>query len=1124
MKQFFRAAASLLLVLVFCTVAFVPLRATEHPSATPSVPQTPYAPGVVYVKMRSGSSAVQEYKHVGVVAQSAGASLFARVLDQLKATATVPFDADAPKDAITHDLGIDRMYVIYYSNKSIDAQKALAILIETGEVECGSVRYIFPLAYTPNDKYISQQYAVTNMQLKAAWDVTKGDSNILIADVDDGFNTKHEDLKNAIKIGHDVVGNVGAGEQFQPDEDPTPDNSANTHGSHTAGCIAATGNNGLGIVGSGFGCRLIAIKATGNDPNAGISGGYEGIHYAATHGARVINCSWGGQVSGDQTFANTFLIEAQQRNALMVASSGNGNQFGQPISNDVTPFYPCNGPGVLSVGATDQNDGPASFSNYGKTVSVWAPGVSILSCTYPATSGSSAYNAEDGTSFSSPLTAGVAGLVTSLHPDWPPHFIARQIINTVDNVVVPADRTEYWGRVNASSALSTAPQPGLLVTSYKIDGVDNDSLRGSGNNHTLTLTFKNVTASGNNIQAKLISATGYSTNSTPATLGSVALGATVSADLQIARTATYSEGTIQVQCELFNGADYDDIVTVNIPLAKQPGFVVEQTVISGSSVKRVSHSAAWAAFGTENQTTGIVTYADYARELGGVWSDTAKLDDRSQAPYCIDAWDSLTAWFGTGPKNDPASVIMTNDGGKTFSIADVSSFTPFVNSVHFFDAGSGAAPHEGIIIGDPASTSAISPYGIGRTLDGGKTWTHVSTAPKSSTTSSGFEASWNNSAAWVGDKGWYGTNNSKIWHTTNRGASWTSAATSFQHSFSIAFADDGLHGFACFRPAGAAGSTSTTGKAGMCVSSNGGVSWKSMKMPVTNMTPGVVTYIQGTNIAIVTSDSGVFRTTDYGTTWSPIGVPVSYGAGDAAHISAYSDSARFTVSMISSLSGVATYSEAFPAAVSNGSVLFDAAKLSLGAVVVGSSHALPVTITNTEKTSVTINNVKVTSASGAFQSVGFLNGTPLPVTIAANGMTRDTFSFVPSALGFDTAIATFTLTETDRTHDTTIMLVGQGVAPAAVNSQQEVSLSLTVSPNPAHGAMHVSLAVPAREHIRVAMFDAVGRQVVTLLDQEAEPGTVPVTFDASSLPAGTYYVVLTPERGQPITRAISIEK
>ncbi|MDP4199510.1 MAG: S8 family serine peptidase [Bacteroidota bacterium] len=889
---------SILAVLVLSIASIAAVGRDRHPSSAAPVVTTPYAPGIIYIKLRPGSKALEGYTHVGIVPQSTGvASAFTHILDQLHATATLPFDAEAPNDAITHNLGIDRMYVVYYTNRAIDPRAALTMLESTGQVECGSVRYLFPLSKTPNDQYISQQYALNKMHLFSAWDITTGDNTVLIADVDDGFNMLHEDLMNAIKLGYDVVGkvNASAGEPFQPDNDPSPDDPAATHGSHTSGCIAASGNNSVGIAGAAYGCRLIAIKCAGTDAQ-NISGGYEGIHYASTHGARVINCSWGGPVSGtDVAFGNTVLQEATARNALVVAAAGNNG-----TSNDKTAFYPSNGPGVLSVGATDQSDGPAYYSDFGHSVSVFAPGSGILSCTYP---GSNVYNAEDGTSFASPLTAGVAGLVVSLHPSWPPQFIARQIIQTCLNNVQPADQYDFWGCVDADSALRAIPAPGLLVTGYSIDGVASDSLRTVGAPHALSVTFKNVTAAGSGITAKLISGTGYSGSGTVATLGSVGLNVTAQGNFQITRNGIFSEGNLPIRFFLTDGGDYHDTMTMYIPLTRVPGFRVEQVAPAGSSLKRTSHTAAWASFGNES-TTGGVAIADYARETAGAWSDTAAVWDRSQAPYDVEAFDSTTAWFGTGPQGGgPASVLWTTDGGKTFGQSDVSSFTAFVNTIHFFAPKNGV-PMDGILIGDPASTTSINSWGIGISSDGGKTWDLSPTAPDNMKSG---EASWNNATAWVGDYGWFGSNSSRIWHTSDRGKTWTPASTNYPNSLSLAMDDDTLHGFACFRKVTSASGTS--GVNGMQKTTNGGITWTSMPMPVAKMIPGAVAFVPNSNMGIVTSDSGVFRTTDFGATWSPIGFPIGYDAASAEVLSVYRGQGKLTLSMISSGTGVATYSE-----------------------------------------------------------------------------------------------------------------------------------------------------------------------------------------------------------------------
>lgn len=994
-------------IVAFLLVSMLAIGATagnRNPPPSVSGPKTPYAPGVVYVKLREGSGALRQYNHLGIVPQSAGVSnAFARILDQLHATSTLPFDADAPKDAITRDLGIDRMYVIYYSNRSIDSRQALDLLMGTGEVECGSVRYLFPLSLTPNDPQISSEYALTNMHLFKAWDVTIGDSNVLIADVDDGFNVSHEDLKNAIKIGWDLVGNVDptVGEAFQPDGNPNPDNINSTHGSHTAGCIAATGANRLGIVGTAFGCRLMALKAAGNESQSNIDAGYEGIHYASTHGARVINCSWGGPVSGDQSFANTFLIEAEARNALIVASSGNGDAFGNGLNNDNTPFYPCNGPGVLSVGATDANDAPAGFSNYGHAVKVWAPGVSIQSCSYP---GASAYNAESGTSFSSPLTAGVAGLLVSLHPDWPPQFIARQIIQTCQNVVYPSDRPDFWGRVNADSALRTSPAPGLIVTGYSLDGVANDSLRSIGVPHALTVTFKNVTAAGSGITAKLLNRTGYSTSSSAVTLGSVGLDASAQGTFLIIRNGIFSEGNLPVRFYLTDGVNYEDTVIMTLPLQRQPGFVVEKVAPSGASLKRVSHTSAWAAFGQEAQGGGVV-YSDFARETAGVWSDTATLWNGSQAPYCVEATDSMRAWFGTGPQNGAApSVILTTNGGTSFTQSDVSSFTAFVNTVHFFTPASGA-PLNGIIIGDPASKTSIGPWGIGITSDGGQTWAQPPAVPNNLTAG---EASWNNGTVWVGASGWFGSNSARIWRSGDRGATWASSATTLKNSLSLAMDDDCLHGFACFR--NIASSSGSNNVNGMNKTTNGGRTWFTMAMPVAKMIPGAVTFVHNSNTAIVTSDSGVYRTTDFGTTWTPIGFPVGYDAANAESLSAFRGQGKLTLSMITSGTGVATYTEPMADPVQQG------------------------------------------------------------------------VSSEPAALTMD----------------------------------------LAISPNPFQQEASVSFTLAERQHVRLAVIDALGREVALLLNAEAGPGIQSLNFNAGALPAGVYYVVIQTDRGMTQTRAISL--
>ncbi len=934
--------------------------------STSSAKITHYAPGVVYIQLKAGSSIGRTISSAGDVTLSvAPSSSFSRVSKQLGITQTVVFDPHASKDSISRAFGIDRMYCIYYSNRSIDPHAALLILEATGEVECGSVRYLFPESLETNDSLLSQQYALTNMNVFNAWNVTTGDTSIVIADVDCAINIDHEDLKDEIKynwgeIGLDAHGhdkrsngidddsdgyidnwegwdfcgdvNVGAGAMLQPNNNPRPRPpylkgvGEPNHGTHTAGCILAEGNNRVGIAGVAFGCRLLAIKASGAD-NDNVSAGYEGIHYASTHGARIVNCSWGGPVfPSDTEFSNTFLYEAMASNVLVVAAAGNNSTVISGVSypysntpdaaNDWSYSYPADGPGVLSVGATDQNDAAAGFSDTGPSVSVWAPGADILSCDYEGSvaDSNSLYSSESGTSFSSPLTAGVAGLIMSEYPTLPSQFVARQIIQTVDNVVNTSDRTDYWGRVDAVSAVGVAPWPGLIITQYAVNGVVSDSLGAVGIQQDLKVTFKDEVANGTNISVTLLPGLGYLAGAGIAKLGSMDTGTAASGVFQITRTGVYSQGTLPVRFFVTDGIRLADTLTLPIPLTTIPGFVQDIPGSFGTCIKRVSNSVAWAGFGIEEDVGAqFFLQAQFALESGESWQDTSALSEGSVPPYDIEAFDSLNAYFGTGPAAGAASVIFTNDGGQSFNSTDVSSFTPFVNSVHFFD------PLNGILIGDP--TSGSTQWGIGITTDGGNTWNPLA---KPISTQGASVASWNNAAAWVGDNGWFGTNSKHIWHTTNRGQSWTAVSTAYQNSLSVAFDDDATHGLACFQ------SVSNNGTSGMTVTTDSGTTWVALTtLPVSGLTPAAVQFIPNSDVAILTSDMGVYSTSDFGASWYPIGIPVSFSTA-GSELSISRGDSNFVVSINSAANGgIATYSAPLPGKILSGVSPWPSSALSL---------------------------------------------------------------------------------------------------------------------------------------------------------------------------------------------------
>jgi hypothetical protein len=881
------------------------------PNAQPAGQTPQRLPGVVYIQFKTFVPNISGFLSI----DDPLTSEMKRVFEALGVTKIVPFDLQASRDAISHSLGIDRMYVIYYKNP-IAPLAAIAMISRTGDVESASPRYNFKSNYTPNDPLVSSQWALTNIHAFEAWNIVKGDSSIVIADCDEGTNYNHEDLKGAIKInygevgldknGHDKrtngidddsdgavdnwhgwdVAGLGLTGLLEPDNDPIPDSSAYAHGTQTAGCIAATANNNLGVAGLGFGCKILPIKIA--DYYGQLPGGYEGIHYATLHGARVVNCSWGGPVDLQSAqFESAIIQEAVLHNVLVVTSSGNFT-----INIDSNIFFPADINGVLCVGATDQADAPASFSDYGHSVHVYAPGVGIATTDWP---GNTSYGAPGGTSFSSPITAGLVGLVMSQHPDWPIRFVSRQIIETCDNVVKPSDRYNYWGRINAFSAVKTPAHPGLIIAKYAIDGTDSAALGDTVALHALRVTFKNVVADGTNLTAKIIPTLAYTTASGTQSLGNMAVGSGKAADFSIKRTSLFSSGSLAVYVVLTDGATYSDTEFFYIPLTPIAGFKLESSAQYGTGIKQITPSAGVACYGLEQ--TGTI-YSGFSYEQSSdVWLKPTVVVHDSEALYTVDAVDLNHVWMGSGPASTSApkaAIFYSVDKGANWQMDVVSTITPFVDGIHFFDA------QNGFFLGDPIGTR----WGFGFTTDGGATW-----KPNSKVTNSlSSEAGWNNSMDWVGDYGWFGTNKKHIYRTADRGVTWKGVSVPLQNCFGVGFASDSLHGLATFRPAAQSGSTTVLGTYGMMGSTDGGVSWTLIPIIDTTFYPGDVKFIPGTNIGFLCSNKGMFRSDNFGQSWRQIGIPTGWSS-DGGSMSIARQGQTFTVSVINQTYGIASYTD-----------------------------------------------------------------------------------------------------------------------------------------------------------------------------------------------------------------------
>ena len=252
-------------------------------------------------------------------------------------------------------------------------------------VEYAQPNYVYYLDAIPNDTYFNKLWGLHNtgqivnglagtpdadIDAPEAWDITMGKNNpITVAVIDTGVLLTHPDLAANLVDGYDFV---------DDDNNPTDDYF---HGTHVAGIIGAIGNNSLGVIGVNPNAKIMPLRGLGvsgtSRPYGLTSTITPAIDYARTHGARVINASFGGS-KFDQLMCNA-IKSAGDAGILFVAAAGNDG-----TNNANVHSYPSDYelPNIISVAASDQNDALAPFSNYGSTVvHVAAPGTSIFSST-----------------------------------------------------------------------------------------------------------------------------------------------------------------------------------------------------------------------------------------------------------------------------------------------------------------------------------------------------------------------------------------------------------------------------------------------------------------------------------------------------------------------------------------------------------------------------------------------------------------------------------------------------------------------------------------------------------------------------------------------------------------------
>src|SRR5690625_2241307 len=301
------------------------------------------------------------------------------------------------------------------------------------DVEYAELKALHYSTYTPNDPhYVSTtQWGLFKIQAGDAWDMSLGNSNVVVAITDDAMQMNHPDLQNVFVAGRDM---------HDDDNDPSPcGTNDGFHGTHVSGTAGAQTNNGVGVASIGAGISLMPVKI-GNCSNQGLPYGYQGVLWAANNGADIINMSWGGP-PGD--YGQNVINYAWNQGVILVAAAGNdGNS---------SLLYPAAYDNVISVANTRNNDTKAPTSQYGSTIDIAAPGTNILS-----TAPTSTYENASGTSMASPLVSGLLGLMKSFAPSASRQDLIDCLLNTAD----PMPSDQYYnngqlgsGRINAYQAM-----------------------------------------------------------------------------------------------------------------------------------------------------------------------------------------------------------------------------------------------------------------------------------------------------------------------------------------------------------------------------------------------------------------------------------------------------------------------------------------------------------------------------------------------------------------------------------------------------------------------------------------------------------------------------------------------
>lgn len=400
------------------------------------------------------------------------------------ATAQAEMAADIRQAKATGDIDVAQAVGsagwMRFHSASYDAATLMTVLTGAAGVANVEPNWIYHITSTPNDPHFAQEWGLQNtgqniqgvagtpgadIGAVSAWNISTGSSAIAVGVLDTGVDYAHPDLTGNIwsapyqfsflqgTTGYTCAAGTHGWNTFNNTCDPMDDFG---HGTHVSGTIGAVGNNGTGVTGVNWTTKIIAAKMcepppTGC-PNSNAINALQFLEGAKFYfggwdgGAdiRVLSSSWGGAA-----FSQALLDEinnAYTADMLFAAAAGNNGS-----NNDTTPFYPASysAVNIVAVGATDNQDNLASFSDYGaNSVHLAGPGVNVYSTWWPG----GGYQFESGTSMATPHVSGASALSLSVcqgDTEW----LKPNILNNVVKIASLNGKTITGGRVNTYNSL-----------------------------------------------------------------------------------------------------------------------------------------------------------------------------------------------------------------------------------------------------------------------------------------------------------------------------------------------------------------------------------------------------------------------------------------------------------------------------------------------------------------------------------------------------------------------------------------------------------------------------------------------------------------------------------------------